>query len=478
MLLLDEIIKATGGRVLTEGPSSFKSLSIDSRTIKDGEIFLAIKGQRFDGHDFIDEALKKCDGAIINEDLGLKSKALRVGEPKTIILVKDTFKALQAIATFLRKERIKVLIGITGSNGKTTTKEMLSHILSYNASVIKNEGNLNNEIGLPLSLIRESSRHEDLIDYGIFEMGASRPGDIRLLSEISRPDYGVITSIGHAHLEGMGGIKGVFRTKTEIGDFVRVLFINGDDETRLGSLGMSLRRDLSCIRFGLSDGCDVRASEIELYEGYSTYMLDARLELKDLNLKVPVRLNLPGMGNIYNSLASISVALYLGIPIEIVKKSLEGFRGVKMRLEIKEKDGARFIVDAYNANPDSMRNAIHELMRFRKTRAIAVLGDMLELGPYSEALHRELGRFLYEAGVDVFIGVGPQMRWAYEEFLSLSTGSSGSTVRKQVEGFITEDIDVARHRLYAIIKPHDTVLVKGSRLMAMERILEEPEYAR
>ncbi len=472
MLLLDEIVRATEGRILTEGPSIFKSLSIDSRTIKDGEIFLAIKGHRFDGHDFIHEALKKGAGAIINEEPGLKSKTLRIDEPRTIILVKDTLKALHSLATFLRKERIKVLIGITGSNGKTTTKEMLSHILAYNASVIKNEGNLNNEIGLPLSLIRESSG-KNSIDYGIFEMGASRPGDIRLLSEISRPDYGVITSIGYAHLEGMGGIEGVFRTKSEIGDFARVLFINGDDETRLGSLGMGLRKDLSCIRFGLSDVCDVKASEIEFNEGYSTYMLQARLQ--NLNLKVPVKLNLLGMGNIYNSLASISVALYLGIPVEIIKRGLEDFRGVKMRLEIKEKDGARFIIDAYNANPDSMRNAIYELMRLCKTRAIAVLGDMLELGTYSEALHRELGRFLYESGIDIFIGVGPQMRWAYEEFLSISRLSS---IRRKVEAFVTEDINEARRILYYIIKPLDTVLIKGSRGMAMERILEEPEYAR
>jgi UDP-N-acetylmuramoyl-tripeptide--D-alanyl-D-alanine ligase len=465
MLLINHILKATGGSLLSEGSSSFTSLSTDTRTLKNGEVFLALKGHRFDGHDFIEEALRKGSGIIINESMKSRAEVLRGIYRKTIILVKDTLRALHDLARYLRKERIKEFIGITGSNGKTTTKEMLYTILSSKGTVVKNEGNLNNEIGLPLSIVRESSSY-DSVEYGIFEMGAGRRGDIRLLSEISMPDYGVITSIGHAHLEGMGGIEGVFRTKTEIADFVKVLFINGDDELRFAEKGWEIKKEINIIRFGLSDKCHVRAEDIRYLGDYSTYLL--RAEINNLRVETPVRLNVTGPGNIYNSLAAASVALYCGIPEEVLASKLEEFRGVKMRLEIKELNGIRFILDCYNANPDSVKNAIMELIRLKKKRAVAVLGDMLELGEYSEALHREVGRFLYEQGVNVFIALGPSMKSAFEEFIC--------RIPKR-EGFFAENHEEVRKILLKILEPSDTVLIKGSRAMAMEKVLEEIEYA-
>ncbi len=453
MLLLDDIVKATGGRVLSKGPDAFSSISIDSRTIKDGELFLCLRGQRFNGHDFLGESLKVARGAIIDEQRIEDSF-----KDRTIVLVQDTLRALQALATYLRKRSIKNLIAITGSNGKTTTKELLWHILSRRGTAFKNEGNLNNEIGLPLSMINNVSRYGDA-HYGIFEMGASRPGDIRELCEIARPDYGVITNIGHAHLEGMAGLEGVFRTKAEMADFVKVLFINGDDRylERLKT-----NTDYKIITFGLGKDCSVRAEDIRLEDRGSRYKLIAALQTlssKGLSVKTDIRLSIPGMGNLYNSLAVAAVSLYLDSPLETVKEGLEDFRGIKLRLEIKEIDGVNFIVDAYNANPDSMKNALKELLRLKNKRAIAVLGDMLELGPYSEELHRELGRLLSSEGVDIFLAVGPEMKKAAQE-------------AKAIEVHSLETVEEAGRLLSVILRPGDTVLIKGSRLMAMERVMD------
>ncbi len=454
MLLLDDIVNATGGRIISKGSDTFASISIDSRTIKDGELFLCLRGQRFNGHDFLRESLKIARGAIIDEPGRFEDSF----KNKTIILVQDTLRALQAIATYLRKKSIKNLIAITGSNGKTTTKELLWQILSIRGSAIKNEGNLNNEIGLPLSIINNVSRYGD-VDYGVFEMGASRPGDIRVLCEIARPDYGVITNIGHAHLDGMGGIEGVFRTKAEMADFVKVLFINGDDRYL-----ERLKTWAGCeiVTFGLGKDCPVRAEDIRLEDTGCRYTLIAALQTlssKGLSAKTDMRLGIPGMGNLYNSLAGAAVSLYLDLSLDTVKEGLENFRGVKLRLEIKDIDGVNFIVDAYNANPDSMKNAIKELMRLKNKRAIAVLGDMLELGPYSEELHRELGRLLNSEGVDIFLAVGPEMKKAAEE-------------AKGIEVHSLETAEEAGRLLSVILRHGDTVLIKGSRLMAMERVMD------
>lgn len=454
MLLLDDIVRATGGRIISKGSDTFASISIDSRTIKDEELFLCLRGKRFNGHDFLVESLKIARGAIIDEPERFEDSF----KDKTIVLVEDTLKALQTIATYLRKRSIKNLIAITGSNGKTTTKEMLWQILSIRGSAIKNEGNLNNEIGLPLSIINNVSRYDD-VDYGVFEMGASRTGDIRELCEISRPDYGVITNIGHAHLDGMGGIEGVFRTKAEIVDFVKMLFINGDDRY-LEKLKTGA--DCEVVTFGLGKDSSVRAEDIRLEDTGCRYKLVAALQTlssKRLSVETDIRLGVPGMGNLYNSLAAVAVSLYLGLPLETVKEGLQNFMGVRLRLEIKDIDEVNFIVDTYNANPDSMKNAIKEMMRLKNKRAIAVLGDMLELGPYSEELHRELGRLLSSSGVDIFLAVGSEMKKAAEE-------------ARGIEVHTFENSDEAGRFLSKILSAGDTVLIKGSRLMAMERVID------
>lgn len=455
-LKVDEIIEATGGRVVYEdsGETMFAGVSIDSRTIKKGELFIALKGERFDGHDFLAEAMNKGSGAIVSASFVSNVKG------RTVIAVEDTLKALQDIAHFVRMKESIVLIGITGTNGKTTTKEMIASILMLNHRIMKNSGNLNNHIGLPLSLTRLANGDE----FAVLEMGASVKGDIKQLCDIAVPDYGVITNIGPGHLEGFGSLEGVRRTKLELLDAVRTAAVNGDDHFLMeGILRRKSEERAKVITFGIDSESKVRAKGVVLEERRSFF----RLCLPD-GLCADVVLGVGGRGNIYNSLAAASVCFALGIGIEEIKKGLESFAGLPMRLELKEIFGATVISDVYNANPASMEEGVKELLRLRKRKAIAVLGDMLELGAYAEEEHRKLGKLMSGLPVDVFIATGPMMAIAASEF-----SANNGTGRKQV--IAVSDSLQARRILLEVCREGDTVLVKGSRGMHMEEVLEDKE---
>ncbi|MDP2167223.1 MAG: UDP-N-acetylmuramoyl-tripeptide--D-alanyl-D-alanine ligase [Thermodesulfovibrionales bacterium] len=441
-LMTNDIIEATGGRRISGGAEGFSGISIDSRTIATGELFVAIKGERFDGHDFIPPALKKGEGALLS---------IQPAEPlkgKTLICVDDTLKALQDIARFLRRKKGIPVIGITGTNGKTTTKEMISAILSAKHTVLKNTGNLNNQIGLPLSLVRLNSTH----DMAVLEMGASRPGDIKELCGIAGPDYGVLTNIGYAHLEGFGSIETLRRTKLEMLDFVKTVAVNADDLFLLDGMG---RYGGRVIRYAINNiaGSDIYAADIVQAEEGSAFTLHAPGGRVRVNLKVG------GMFNIYNALAAGSISHALGAGLDEIRNGLEAFTGVPMRFEIKSTDGATVLSDVYNANPASMEEAVKEMLRLRGKRAVAVLGDMLELGSYAEEAHRKLGAWMSGLPVDLFIAVGPLMALAADEF-------SGEKI-KAANSIEARRIVLREH------KEGDTILVKGSRAMRMEEALKD-----
>ncbi|MGE5893244.1 MAG: UDP-N-acetylmuramoyl-tripeptide--D-alanyl-D-alanine ligase [bacterium] len=452
---LEEILQATGGKALSRGAEHFTGISTDSRTIREGELFVALKGERFDGHDFVGEVLKKAAGAVV---------ATRRGVPAagTVILVEQTLRALQDIARSRRNSKKAKVIGITGTNGKTTTKEMLCGIVNNYVRALCSRGNLNNQIGLPLNLLR-------LEDEGIciLEMGASRKGDIRELCEIALPDYGVITNIGPAHLEGFGSIEAVSDTKLEMAAFVNVLILNKDDALLSGALqAMSSEQRKSVLTFGIQAEADVMAKNVVIPERTGVRAQQTHFDLHIKGAKVTdISLNLLGTFNISNALAASAMAYVLGIPSEVIGRGLAEFQGVAMRLELREMKGAVVISDMYNANPASMEEALKELVRIRGRRAIAVLGDMLELGSYAEAEHRKLGTSMARMPVDVFIGVGPLMESTVAEFRSHANGS-----RKV---FLVADSESARKKLREIIEAGDTVLIKGSRGMNMEKVMEE-----
>lgn len=449
-LTTDEITGATAGRLLQGGRDAvFAGISIDSRTIREGELFVAIKGQRYDGHDFLNAALRQGGGAVVS--------ILPPGpvEDKAIVYVNDTLKALQDLARSMRKKRDVTVVAVTGTNGKTTTKEMIAAILSIRHKVLKNYGNLNNHIGLPLSLMKIEEGDE----FAVLEMGASSRGDIKQLCEIALPDYGVITNIGLAHLEGFGSLEIVRRTKLELFEAAGNISLNADD--RFLAEGVSCCPEYSeknITTFGIDNSADIFARDINLGDGYSVFSLCLG---KDECLKV--RLEVPGRFNIYNALAAASVCRALGIAPADIKQGIESFKGVPMRLEFTSLRGAAVISDVYNANPTSMEEAVKELVRMRKSRAIAVLGDMLELGAYAEDAHRKLGKWMAALPVDVFIAVGPLMSRAAEEF----SDDNRCAV-------VAHDSSEAGKILLDICREGDTILVKGSRGMKMELVAEDP----
>lgn len=443
-LLIKDIVAATGGSLISAGRGEFSGVSIDSRTIKEGELFFALRGERFDGHDFLSEVLNTAGGAVVSAPQSAKFVA------KGLVLVPDTLAALQSLGRYLRTRlRNAPVVGVTGTNGKTTTKEMISSVLGLRHKVLKTTGNLNNHIGLPLCLSRMDGDETAMV----LEMGSDRPGDIRLLCDIALPDYAVVTNVGPAHLESFGSLEMVRQTDLEILGYVKRVFLNRDDRFLMdGTSGYSGE----ITTYGIGTGADVTACDI-VPDGVGTRF---RLCLAG-GRKVDLRLNVPGRTNVCNALAAASVAEGLGMTEDEIRDGLEGFSGVSMRLEIRELAGSLFIIDAYNANPSSMDEALTELLRMRRNRSIAVLGDMLELGAYSEEAHARCVERVSSLGIDVLIAVGPRMRKA-------ASGFSGMLM-------VADTSEEAGAGLAGILKEADTVLIKGSRGMRMERVVGRVE---
>lgn len=443
MLTIEDIIAATGGKAIYSNSNAFTGVSIDSRTIKEGELFIALRGSRFDGHNFLNEALDKGSGAIVS------FPQVKPVKGKTIIYVNDTLKALQTIARYVRLRREIPVIGITGSNGKTTTKELIASILGTGYRVLKNTGNLNNHIGLPLSLTRIRNADEIVV----LEMGASGPGEIKELCDIAVPNYGVLTNISQSHLEGFKDLETIRKTKLELLDYISIAVVNADDPFMMEGVRVSGFKGW-LIRYGIKNSAEIYATDIRLHEKGSIFNLHT-----GENKSIEVHPKISGMFNIYNLLAAASVGYLFNIDLLNIKDAIDSFTGVPMRLEFKELNGIKIISDVYNANPASMEEAIKELVRIKKGRIIAVLGDMLELGSYGEEAHRRLGRLMSELPIDIFIAAGPLMTFAASEF-------KGSVYKLQ------SAVEAGR-LLRDISKKGDTVLIKGSRGMNMERVLAD-----
>lgn len=463
LLTTAEIIDATGGRVLCSGPEEFIGLSIDSRTIQEGELFLALRGERLDGHDFLRQALAKGAGTIVNRDrlqtvaegisqTAITEKDLPAG--KTIIAVEDTLRALHDMARGRRRGFPGPVIGVVGSNGKTTTKELVVSILNTRIGVIKTAGNFNNHIGLPLCMVRGGR------DAGamVLEMGTNRPGDVSLLCGIARPDLAVITNIGCEHLEGFGSIEKVRDSELEILPFLKSLVMNADDAFLMEGINGSFGGVK--VTFGI-DAADagVRAQDISFHDTGTKFSLWCE------GGRIEVNSRLFGRFNVYNCLGAAAAGLALGYDLDEIRRGLESFAGVPMRFEVRRRGATTFLNDVYNANPSSVEESLKEFVRVRQGsphgRGIVVLGDMLELGDYGPEAHRRLGRLISGLPVDCFIGVGPLMSLAVSEF-----GGSG---------IVEATSEEAGNRLGGLLREGDTVLIKGSRGMRMERVLETLE---
>ena len=459
-LTLNEIKDIVMGELMRgNGTTQVTSISIDSRKIKSGELFWALPGERYDGHDFTREALSKgASGAVISKRDLVWNITPDAQLSQTFILVPDTLYALQTLAQAYRKRFSIPLIAVTGSNGKTTTKEIIAQVLSTKFKVLKNEGNLNNLIGLPLSLLILSSQHQ----VAVLEMGMNRPGEIARLCEIAQPNIGIITNISTAHLEFLGSIENIQEAKAELVKSLKaddLLILNADDE-RVNSL--SQRFPGKVLLYGLSPQAHIWADQIELRgkEG-SRFTLHA-----PDGGEIGINLNIMGLYNIYNALAGGAIGYVVKIPIADIKKGLEGFRGIKMRLQPHIlQDNILLIDDSYNANPQSLQYAIDSLISCcpHQGRSFLVMGDMLELGKDSEGLHRMVGGKIAQASIDFLVTLGPSASIAAEE--AIQAGMDRGRV------FICKDQREIIQLLLEQLQTGDRVLVKGSRAMAMDKIV-------
>lgn len=451
MLTISDILEATGGRLVSPGPESFANVSTDSRAVRAGDLFVPLVGERFDGHDFIKESVEKGAGGALMQ----RGRKVHAPPGKALIEVADTLRALQDIAHRVRKSREGlVVIGITGTNGKTTTKEMLAKVLETRGPVLRNEGNLNNEIGLPLTLLRLEKRHWA----AVLEMGMSGFGEIRRLSEIAEPGMGVITNIGPAHLDSLGDLEGVAKAKGELiealpGDGKAVL--NMDDPYLKDLLVASKAR---AVTFGLRPGAMVSATDIK--ESAAGVSFRLTVPGGSASVKLPVM----GWHNVYNAMAAAAAAWPLGIPAGGIKEGLEKFRPVSMRMEVVDVDGARVINDAYNANPASMAAALTALASLKDGRRIAVLGDMLELGDAAARAHFEVGRLAGAEGLALIVLIG-----AHAGDTARGAAESGMPAESIIKAGGPEE---AAAVLSEKVRKGDHVLVKGSRGMRMERVID------
>ena len=449
MFKISELIKATGGRLLSGEGDSLSGVSIDSRTIREGDLFIAIKGNRFDGHDFIREVLKKRAGAVIIDKF---KEGIYKSTNIPVIKVSDTIKALGDIAAFRRKTFNLPTIGITGSNGKTTTKEMIAWILKDEFRVLKNPGTQNNQIGLPMTMLKLNKN----FDIVVLEMGTNHFGEIGYLTKIVRPTIGIINNIGLAHLEFLNNLEGVYREKSALVNNLispSIAILNMDDRFLRRN---SRDKNKFVIGFGIENNADYNASKIIRKKGSIEFLVNSRYRIE---------LNTIGISNIYNALAAISVARLFGLDYNIIVRRLSDFKFPASRLAFITTGNINFIDDTYNSNPASLEQALDTLDNLKiKGRKIFVMGDMLELGDGQDYMHRMAGGEIAKV-CDILITVGKLTRLASQKALQ-----SGLGVHSVYNCNCSKE---ARAILLKRVKPNknDVVLVKGSRLMRMEEVI-------
>ena len=454
----EAIAKACDGRYT--GPESIinrevTGVVIDSRKVEEGNLFIPIKGARVDGHDFIPQVFEK--GAL----LVLSEKELPE-ETGPYILVDSTQEALKKIAAYYRSVLKIRVVGVTGSVGKTSTKEMIASVLSQKYNVLKTEGNFNNEIGLPLTVFRLREEHK----VAVLELGISHFGDMKPLGEIARPDICVITTIAECHLENLGDRDGVLKEKTDIFTYMKpggVAVLNGDDD-KLATVKDAGGR--APVFYGKGLGRQVRAENITPRGIEGT---DCRIVMGDDAIEVHI--SVPGEHMVYNAMAAAAVGRLLGLSPEDIREGIIKAGTIAGRCNILHRDQLTIIDDCYNANPHSMRAAL-DLLSQAEGRKIAVLGDMFELGSEEYELHYNIGKYAAEKGIDFLLCVGERseyMKKGAEDALELASRGPRSQMRKVIH---MPDLEGMPEVLNGLLEPGDTVLIKASHSMEFEKILE------
>ena len=421
-----------------------KSISTDTRSLKKNSLFIAIKGENFDGNDFVDEALSKGSNIIIADN-----KRFKNNKDKRIIWVNDSIKALKTISNNIIKDYGGNVIAITGSNGKTTTTNIIGKTLKNNSKTLKN---FNNEIGMPLSLMNASSKSKNLI----FEIGASKLNDIDYLSKILQPNVGLITNIGNSHLESLKNIDGVFKVKSEIVKNIKkngFLVVPNDNKKHLNKW-KKMRSDITTISFGMKDDSDFYPIDVKIKQNGLSFLVTSRL----LEKPIKISSSLEGVHNVKNILSACAVHYCLGQNLQdfsksIISSKLDNLRQVKY----KWLKGSTLIDDSYNANPDSTKKSIDLLSNYNK-KTVLLLGDMLELGRYKNKLHKEVGEYAKSKGISKLIAFGNLTRHSIDGF-----GKNG---------IFFNDETKLKNYLRKNITSKNVILIKGSRGMKMERFID------
>ena len=442
-------IESAGAQTL-----AFSGVSTDTRALESGQLFVALKGPNFDGHNFIGQAFAQgAAAALVNKEYAAADNSL------ALLRVDDTLKSLGDLAHAWREELSLKVLAVTGSSGKTTTKEMLAAILRNRYRVGKTAGNYNNLIGLPLTLFSLTSQHSA----AVLEMGMSWPGEIARLSEIADPDVGIITNVGPAHLQNLGSIKNIAKAKTELWQnmgHMAIAIVNMDDPL-LAPWQRKLKGRV--VSFGQENPAMVTASEAKA----SSFEQSFKLNLP-ASQPVSVKLKAPGSHNRQNALAAAAAATALGLNGREIAEGLSGYHPLEGRFRlVLAPNGTRILDDAYNANPASMAAALNSMTELRHRqdnvqRTIAVLADMLELGKDSQELHKQLGGLVAQSGVDQLLALGGQ-----------ATYIAKGAVRAGLDNtMVFEHMSDLQKYLQQNLKSGDMVLIKGSNSMGMEKLVK------
>ncbi|GAG64384.1 unnamed protein product [marine sediment metagenome] len=466
---IKEFIKAVSGKIIQGDRDCLISrISIDSRTLISGDLFFAIIGPSFDGHDFIIEAFNKgAMGAVACKSVSSLLQNEEIDKNKVIVEVKDTLSALQNWSKYYKDKFKTFNICVTGSNGKTTTKEIIAHILSQEFPLLKTSGNYNNEIGIPLTLLQLNKSHKLLVA----EMGMRGLGEIKTLTNFIPPDLALITNIGEAHIGLLGSKNNIFKAKSELLqslDKDGIAIINKDDPYLFKML--EIVKGKKVYTFGIENESDIMACNIRMVNDKGMrFTLEVQND-KSREIYFP----LLGRYNIYNALAASAVAFALGIELDLIERGLSSFKPLDRHMQLSNfYNGIKILNDSYNASPISVKSALETLTEVaQNNRKIAILGDMLELGEKTDFYHREVGKEVTELSIDTLITVGQGGK-----IIAQSSKEKGMA-EERVFSFEKNEKRILAKKLLNLTKPGDFILLKGSREMKMEEILEfwQKEY--
>ncbi|MCC6866703.1 MAG: UDP-N-acetylmuramoyl-tripeptide--D-alanyl-D-alanine ligase [Ignavibacteria bacterium] len=457
-LSLDDLKKISGFKIINAEKfknKKFTGVSIDSRKCSKNDLFIAIKGEKFDGHNFVSKVfLNGTQAAVVAENWYKKNKVSinRSLNNKYLIIVKDTVKALGEIARIYRNKFVLPVIGIGGSNGKTTTKDFIAEVLSVKYNVLKTKGNLNNQIGVPLTLFELNNKH----DIAVIELGTNHFGEIDSLCRIAQPQFGLITNIGKEHLEFLNDLKGTAKAEGELAEYLKefygTFFLNADDKYLLKYKNS---KNLKKISFGFKGKCDING-KVTGFTGFKP-----KIEITSGKKKITAQLKNIGLQSSYAALCAAAVGFYFEIPVQKLKQVLSGYKiKSNSRNQLKTSNSIMVIDDTYNSNPDSVKAALENLKAYNvKGNKYVVLGDMLELGKVSKAEHEATGRLIKKMGFNFLLTYGKQSSYTFKSAKGIKNN------------FHFENKETLSAFLKLHVKKGDMVLVKGSRSMKMEDIV-------